>query len=48
MRSLYYVMLLGAVSGLAASALTINPQHLFMPLIVSQVLMATGSFMDCS
>lgn len=48
MRSLYYVMLLGAVSGLAASALTINPQHLFMPLIVSLVLMATGSFMDCS
>lgn len=48
MRGLYYIMLLGAVSGLAVSALTINPQHLFMPLIVSLVLMATGSFMDCS
>jgi hypothetical protein len=48
MRSLYYVMLLGAVSGLAVSALTISPQHLFMPLIISLALMATGSFMDCS
>ncbi|MGE8064207.1 MFS transporter [Pseudomonas sp. NPDC089569] len=47
MRSLYWVMLLGAMSGLAVSALTIHPQHLFMPLIVSLALMATGSFMDC-
>lgn len=48
MRGLYYVMLLGAVSGLVISALTINPQHLFMPLVISLACMATGSFMDCS
>ncbi|MDE1169510.1 MAG: MFS transporter [Pseudomonas sp.] len=48
MRDLYYVMLLGAVSGLAVSALTISPQHLFMPLVISLAFMATGSFMDCS
>lgn len=48
MRSLYFVMLLGAVSGLAVSALTISPEHLFMPLIIALALMATGSFMDSS
>ncbi|WP_433887188.1 MFS transporter [Pseudomonas vranovensis] len=48
MRSLYLVMLLGAVAGLAVSALTINPQHLVLPLFISLALMATGSFMDSS
>ena len=48
MRELYWVMLLGAVLGLAVSALTINPQHLVLPLFISLALMATGSFMDCS
>lgn len=48
MRSLYFVMLLGAVSGLAISVLTISPEHLFMPLIIALALMATGSFMDSS
>jgi MFS family permease len=46
MRSLYLVMLVGAVAGLAVSALTINPEHLFMPLIISLALMAVGSSMD--
>ncbi|EIK94104.1 major facilitator transporter [Pseudomonas sp. M47T1] len=46
MRSLYFVMLAGAVAGLAVSAWTIRPEHLFMPLIVSLALMATGSYMD--
>ncbi|WP_455924812.1 MFS transporter [Pseudomonas putida] len=46
MRSLYFVMLVGAISGLAVSAWTIRPEHLFMPLIVSLALMATGSYMD--
>ncbi|MDO7896910.1 MFS transporter [Pseudomonas citrulli] len=48
MRGLYLVMLLGAVSGLAVSALTINSQHLVLPLFISLALMATGSFMDSS
>ncbi|MHC6225533.1 MFS transporter [Pseudomonas sp. X10] len=48
MRSLYFVMLLGAVSGLVVSALTINPQHLVLPLFIALALMATGAFMDNS
>jgi hypothetical protein len=40
------VMLAGAVAGLAVSALTINPQHLFLPLIISLALMAVGAGMD--
>ncbi|TVT79755.1 MFS transporter [Pseudomonas sp. H3(2019)] len=46
MHSLYVVMLVGSVAGLATSALTINPSHLLMPLIISLGLMATGSVMD--
>ncbi|MBU6960242.1 MFS transporter [Pseudomonas sp. CVAP len=46
MHSLYVVMLVGSVAGLASSALTINPSHLLMPLIISLALMATGSVMD--
>ena len=46
MRSLYLVMLVGALAGLVVSALTINPQHLILPLFISLALMATGSFMD--
>ncbi len=46
MRSLYLVMLVGAVAGLAVSALTINPQHLVLPLFISLAMMATGAFMD--
>ncbi|KAF1031480.1 MAG: hypothetical protein GAK37_00790 [Pseudomonas sp.] len=46
MRILYAVMLAGAIAGLATSALTINPAHLFMPLVISLALMAIGSVMD--
>ncbi len=46
LHTLYFFMLLGSVAGLAASALTINPQHLLLPLIISLALMATGSFID--
>ncbi|MCP1511728.1 MFS transporter [Pseudomonas rhodesiae] len=46
MHTLYVVMLAGAISGLVVSALTINPAHLLMPLIISLALMATGSVMD--
>lgn len=48
MHSLYFVMLLGAVSGLVVSALTINPQHLVLPLFISLAMMAIGSFLDSS
>ncbi|MGU3305444.1 MFS transporter [Pseudomonas sp. M5A4_2d] len=46
MHTLYVVMLAGAIAGLVLSALTINPAHLLMPLIISLALMATGSVMD--
>ena len=46
MRSLYWIMLLGAVAGLASSALTINPNHLIIPLFVSLLAMAVGAFID--
>lgn len=46
LHTLYFFMLLGSVAGLLVSALTINPQHLFKPLIISLALMAIGSSMD--
>ncbi|SEC10778.1 Major Facilitator Superfamily protein [Pseudomonas saponiphila] len=46
MRLLYGVMLLGSIAGLATSALTINPAHLLMPLVISLALMAVGSVTD--
>ncbi|MBD8272882.1 MULTISPECIES: MFS transporter [Pseudomonas fluorescens group] len=46
MHTLYVVMLAGAIAGLVVSALTINPAHLLMPLIISLALMAAGSVMD--
>lgn len=46
LHTLYMFMLLGSVAGLAVSALTIDPQHLFKPLIISLALMAIGSSMD--
>ncbi|MFC6337896.1 MFS transporter [Pseudomonas sp. CCM 7891] len=46
MRTLYLIMLLGAIAGLFTSALTINPAHLLMPLIISLAMMAVGAVMD--
>jgi len=46
LHTLYFFMLLGSVAGLLVSAMTINPQHLFKPLIISLALMAIGSTMD--
>ncbi|WP_296181345.1 MFS transporter [Pseudomonas sp. UBA1879] len=46
LHTLYLFMLLGSIAGLLVSALTINPQHLFKPLIISLALMAVGSTLD--
>ena len=46
LHSLYVVMMIGSIAGLVTSALTINPKHLFSPLIVSLALMAVGSVID--
>lgn len=46
MHTLYMMMLLGSVAGLVVSALTINPLHLFKPLIIALAIMAVGSGMD--
>ncbi|KMY03293.1 MFS transporter [Pseudomonas syringae KCTC 12500] len=46
LHTLYLVMLLGSVSGLAVSALTINPAHLIKPLLISLAMIAIGAWMD--
>ncbi|MFJ3487240.1 MFS transporter [Pseudomonas sp. NPDC090202] len=46
LHTLYLFMLLGSVAGLAVSALTIDPQHLFKPLIISLGMVAAGAIMD--
>ncbi|WP_297840145.1 MFS transporter [Pseudomonas sp.] len=46
MHTLYLMMLLGSVAGLVVSALTIDPLHLFKPLIIALAIMAVGSGMD--
>jgi len=46
LHTLYFFMLLGSLAGLLVSALTINPQHLLLPLIIALAFMATGSLMD--
>ncbi|AVI84210.1 MULTISPECIES: MFS transporter [Pseudomonas syringae group] len=46
LHTLYLVMLLGSVAGLAVSALTINPAHLIKPLLISLAMMALGAWMD--
>lgn len=43
---LYAVMLVGSLAGLALSALTIHPEHLFKPLLISLAMMACGAAMD--
>ncbi|WP_416194711.1 MFS transporter [Pseudomonas sp. AH2] len=46
MHTLYLMMLFGSVAGLVVSALTIDPLHLFKPLIIALAIMAVGSGMD--
>lgn len=46
LHTLYLVMLLGSVAGLAVSALTINPAHLIKPWLISLAMMAVGAWMD--
>jgi MFS family permease len=46
LHSLYMVMLLGSIAGLAVSAWTINPQHLIKPLLISLAMIAVGAWMD--
>lgn len=46
LHTLYLVMLLGSVAGLAVSALTINPAHLIKPLLIALAMMAVGARMD--
>lgn len=46
MHSLFYVILLGSICGIAASALTINAEHLLKPVVISLGMMAIGAYMD--
>lgn len=44
--SLYIVVSIATVAGIAASALTLNPQNLGRPVRISLVLIAIGAFVD--
>lgn len=44
--SLYIVVSIATVAGIAASALTLNPQNLGRPVRISLVLIAIGAFID--
>lgn len=44
--SLFLIVLVGAVTGLMASALTINKESLVLPVLLSLALMAIGAAMD--
>jgi len=44
--SLYIVVSLATVAGIAASALTLNPQNLGRPIRISLILIAIGAFID--
>ena len=46
LHSLYMVMLLGSIAGLAVSAWTIHPRHLIKPLLISLAMIAVGAWMD--
>ncbi|MFJ5382731.1 MFS transporter, partial [Cupriavidus sp. CER94] len=44
--SLYIVVSMATVAGIAASALTLNPQNLGRPIRISLILIAIGAFVD--
>jgi MFS family permease len=46
LHTLYLMMLLGSVAGLAMSALMINPKHLFRHMVIALAIMAIGAGMD--
>ncbi|MGV8917222.1 MAG: MFS transporter [Pseudomonas sp.] len=46
LHTLYLMMLLGSVGGLAVGTLTIDPNHLFKPMIIALGIMAVGAGMD--
>ena len=46
MQTLFMVILTGALTGMVASALTLNPKHLIAPVIVALIIMMIGSLMD--
>ena len=46
MQGLFGVVLLGSVAGLAASAMTIHPKRIAMPIVVSLILMTIGALID--
>lgn len=48
MQNLFMVILGGAVAGMIASAVTLNPKHLILPVIIALIMMMVGSMMDAS
>src|SRR5690606_11470382 len=46
MRTLFMVVLAGSVAGLVTSALTINPERTWQPVLFSLLVMMAGALMD--
>ncbi|RYX97852.1 MAG: MFS transporter [Comamonadaceae bacterium] len=46
LQSLFVVILLGTIAGVAASALTLNPAHLTAPVVFALLMMAAGALVD--
>ncbi|PUA19855.1 MFS transporter [Glaciimonas sp. PCH181] len=46
MHGLFAVVLIASVAGIAASALTLNPNHLMAPVVVALLLMGAGALID--
>jgi MFS family permease len=43
---LYWIILVATVAGFVTAALTVNPERVLTPLMISLVLIAAGSFLD--
>jgi MFS family permease len=46
MQTLFIIVLIGTIAGIAVSALTLSLEHLVAPVVIALLLMAAGAFMD--
>jgi MFS family permease len=46
MQTLFVIVLVATIAGIAASALTLSTEHLTAPVVIALLLMAAGAFMD--
>jgi hypothetical protein len=46
MQTLFVIVLVATIAGIAVSALTLSTEHLTAPVVIALLLMAAGAFMD--